>query len=111
MTDGWYSAKCMFQHHAFGNAGEPGKLAVYEERIVLFRASSADEAIRLAESEASIYARDNHADYLGYVDVYQMFSAPFGSGTELYSLMRSSDLAPADFVTRYFDDGSQRSRR
>lgn len=103
----WYGVKCVFVHH---DAPRRGEGRVYEERIVLIHAGSADEAIRLGEAEAREYASANDAEYLGFIDTFHSFATELGAGTEVYSLMRTSSLKSEDFVTRYFDDGTQHSR-
>src|SRR5262245_53368760 len=56
-TDGpWYGAKCVFLHR---DAPRQGAGQVFEERIVLLRASSPTEAVQRAEAEAKKYARQN----------------------------------------------------
>jgi len=106
-TDGpWYGVKCVFLHR---DAPKQGEGQVFEERIVLIRATSTSEAIQRGEVEAEAYARANEAEYLGFIDTFHLFTDHVGSGTEVYSLMRTSPLAPKDFVTKYFDDGTQHS--
>ena len=107
-SDGpWYGAKCVFLHH---DVPKQGVGQVFEERIVLVQASSPAQAIELGEAEAREYARANHAEYLGFIDAFHMFAAEVGPGTEVYSLMRTSHLTPEDFVSWYYDDGTQHSR-
>jgi hypothetical protein len=103
----WYGAKCLFLHRdATGLC--PGR--VYEQRIVLVRASSQEAAIRAAEANAREYADDNDAVYLGFVDTFHIFSENLGDGTEVYSLMQTSQLERDEFVSKYFDDGTQHSQ-
>ena len=83
---------------------------MYEERIVVIQADSPSDAIQRGEAEAAEYARANEADYLGFIDTFHMFSNRVNSGTEVYSLLRTSPLAPKEFVSTYFDDGTQHSR-
>ena len=103
----WYGAKCLFLHRDAPALG-PGR--VYEQRIVLVRASSQEDAIQVAEANAREYAHDNDAVYLGFVDTFHIFSENLGEGTEVYSLMQTSQLEPAEFVSKYFDDGTQDSQ-
>ena len=103
----WYGVKCVFLHHDVPSQGEG---QVYEERIVLVHAGSASEAIRRGKAEAQEYAQSNDADYLGFIDTFHLFSDDVGSGTEVYSLMRTSSGTPGEFISRYFDDGTQHSR-
>jgi len=107
-TDGpWYAAKCVFVHR---DAPKHGDGQVFEERIVLVKAASATDAIRLGEAEAEEYARMNDAEYLGFIDTFHLFTNQVGTGTEIYSNMRTSPLSPDEFVTKYYDDGTQHSR-
>lgn len=85
---------------------------IYEERVTLWRASSADEAIARAEAEALEYAAeiaDSPSSYLGLAQSFLMFEEP-GDGKEVFSLMRGSDLMPQDYLDTYFDVGTERQR-
>ena len=89
-TDLWYSARCIFRHTGFQSVGG---VACYEERISLFRAESFEEAIRKAGKEAWAYASEScQVEYLGYLDVYHLFEEVINDGTEVFSLMRTSEL-------------------
>jgi hypothetical protein len=77
--------------------------------IVSFRAASADEAIALAEAEAAEYAADNAWQYLRFAQCFHIFDRELASGTEVFSLLRDSDLSPTDYIDRYFDTGSEYS--
>lgn len=100
----WYCAKCLFQLHELSRqSGKP----VYEERMVLLRAADFDEAIRKAEAEARDYAAGEDVEYLGYVHVYHIYDAEPGDGTEVFSLMRTTDLPPEAYIEHYHDDGME----
>jgi hypothetical protein len=102
----WYGAKCIFRHT---NLTADGGASVYEERIVLFRASSEEEALGMAEREAKVYATDD-IEYLGFVELYHLATDRIGDRTELYSQMRTSSLAPRDYLNHFYDTGSEHSR-
>ncbi|MEO6809662.1 MAG: DUF4288 domain-containing protein [Isosphaeraceae bacterium] len=102
----WYSARCLFRH--IGLPAEPG-MAVYEERIVLFRADSFENATRKAEDEAREYTSEE-IEYLGFVELFHLFEPVVGDGSEVFSLMRTSALGSEDYITRFLDTGSERSR-
>ena len=103
----WYGVKCIFRHDDL-SGDRPG--TVYEERVVVVRAETFEEALEKAEAEASDYVKGMDAVYLDYADVFHMSEERITEGTEVYSLMRTSDLDDDAFVTRYFDDGTQHSR-
>ena len=84
---------------------------MYEERLVVVRARSQNQAIRVAEREARAYAKGlTSVKYLGFVEVFELFARALRSGAEVFSLMRSSNLAPAGYLSRFFDDGSEHRR-
>ncbi len=101
----WYAVRCVFLS---GWSPEPAAQA-YEERITLWRAGSADEAIERAEVEAREYAAgigDRPDTYLGLAQSYWMFDE-LGDGAEVFSLVRTSELAPAAYLDRHFDTGRE----
>jgi hypothetical protein len=104
----WYGARCIFQHQNL-QAKVPGGF-VYEERLILVFAASEEEAIEKAEAEAAEYAGSD-STYLGYVDVFHVYETQIGEGTEVFSLMRSSNLMPEEYLNRFFDSGAEHQRR
>lgn len=98
---GWFGVRCIFR-----TAADHGDF-YYEERVTVWPAPDATEAIRLAEEEAQQYASDIDAEYLGFAQSYAM-ADDLGAGAEVYSLIRTSDLQPTDYLTTYFDTGSER---
>jgi hypothetical protein len=103
---GWFSVRCVF---ALGCPPE-GRGQTYEERITVWRTSSADEAIVLAEAEALQYAteiEESPRTYLGLAQAYHLFDEP-GHGAEVFSLIRDSSLEPDEYLDTFFDTGSER---
>lgn len=99
----WFAAKSLHLHKDL--EGDRG--ACYEERIVLLRASSVDEALRKAGQEARRYARaQKGVDFLGYLAVFHLASDELEDGLEVYSILRSVPLSKRDFIRRYYDDGT-----
>lgn len=106
---GWYAVRCIFA------VGWPPQAAgsTYEERITLWRASSADEAIARAEAEALDYAAtigESPGTYLGLAQSHHLSGAP-AEGAEVFSLMRTSDLDPGTYLDTFFDTGAERQSR
>jgi hypothetical protein len=104
----WFAVRCIF---ATGEIDDNG-VRTYEERITLWRAPGFDEAIALAEAEAAEYAAvlEESADaYLGLAQCYEL-ADELGSGAEVFSLMRDSRLAPADYLGAFFDSGDERQQ-
>ncbi|MFD7644440.1 hypothetical protein ACFV4P_27780 [Kitasatospora sp. NPDC059795] len=84
----------------------------YEERITLWQASSADDAIARAEAEAETYATETGVAYLGLAQSYRLGAdgAP-GAGAEVFSLLRDSTLEPDAYLDAYFDSRTERQQR
>jgi hypothetical protein len=98
--EAWFTVRCVFRF-------APEASATYEERITLWRTSSPEEAVTLAEAEAGQYAADVAGEYLGLGQVYSMADEP-GHGAELFSLLRNSRLRPAAYLDAFFDAGDER---
>jgi len=102
----WYAVRCVFA------VGWPPELAgdTYEERITLWRAASAEEAIARAEAEAVDHAatiQESPSTYLGLAQSFRLFD-DLVDGAEVFSLMRTSDLEPAAYLNTFFDTGTER---
>ena len=104
-ADHWYGVKCLLEH---AGLSEDTTAHVYEERIVLLRAVSFEEAVLRAERDATEYAKPIKARYLGYSNAYKLDVDSISDATEVYSLMREVPMPPEDFITRYYDDGTDK---
>lgn len=96
----WYAVRCIFRWH------EP--YDTYEERITVWRATSLDEAIELAEQEAAEYAEAGPFEYLKLAQAYWLGDEAIQAGAEVFSLLRDSDLAPKDYLNTFFTTGAER---
>ncbi|WP_404867651.1 hypothetical protein ACI1MP_03205 [Kitasatospora griseola] len=100
----WYGVRCVFEWTAASGRS-------YEERITLWQAPSADDAIALAEVEAETYARESGVEYLGFAQSYRLGDRGVpGAGAEVFSLLRDSSLEPSAYLDAYFDTGAERQR-
>ena len=105
---GWYSVRCVFQLIDVREDESP-----YEERITLWQASDFETAIELAEDEAAEYIEDTSWAYLGLAQCFYLGDDVnrILSGTEVYSLIRNSDLPPEDYLDTFFDTGDEYQRQ
>ena len=102
----WYGAKCIFRH----NDRQTADGFMYEERIILLKAERADAAIARAEKEAQTYAADlSGCEFIEFVDVFHLFDETIGDGTEIYSLMRLSNLDKDKYLDTFYNTGSERT--
>jgi len=104
----WYSAKCVFRHRA--HVADLHKF-VYEERVIVLRADDLNEAVRRAEDEAKQYATSlEGVEFTGFVAAYDTGEDEITDLTEVYSILRDSDLQSDAFLDRYYDDRSERTQ-
>lgn len=106
-----YAVRCIFRHR-FLEELESAHAPVYGERITLWRADSADHAIELAEHEAAGYLALMEAgdEYLGLAQAYRLAEEP-GHGSEVFSLLRESELDHDAYLDAFFDTGAERQQR
>jgi hypothetical protein len=100
-NSGWYSVRCIFK-----KAKTSDETSIYEERITLWTAASADDAIRCAEDEAESYAKSAECEYTGFCNSYMLDNDP-ESGREVFSICRESDLDAEEYLDNYYDTGSE----
>ena len=98
----WYSVKGLFRWY-FKDTGET---ANFEERVVLFRAGSLEEALALATDEARVYCtEDKSANFkiesLGHFRAYLIDEKPT-QGVEVFSRLMDSKLSAPSFLKRYY---------
>jgi len=92
----WYSVR-----HVIRNS------RAFEERITLWDASSFEEAVEVAKGEAQAYASiDPSWELLNFFQVFSLGDRP-GSGDEVFSLIRESDLDAEGYVTEFFESGKE----
>jgi hypothetical protein len=100
---GWFAVRCIFELSGSDDAH------LYEERITLWQASSAEEAISRAETEATQYASDLEGSpdsYLGLAQSFHLFVEP-ADGAEVFSLLRESALPAGEYLNAFFDTGAE----
>jgi hypothetical protein len=81
----------------------------FEERITLWRSSSEDEAIAQAQEEATAYVSTVGGSVLGLFQSYRVGDLP-ANGSEVFSLIRRSDLPSDRYLDAFFDTGSEFQR-
>lgn len=98
---GWFGVRCVFRW-----AQPP----TYEERITLWEADSLDDAIAKAEAEAAAYAARLNSEYLDIAQAYWIGPRRPVNGSEVFSLMRDSELDSDDYLDAFYDTGRERQR-
>ena len=104
------SVKCVFEHNDLARGAEA---TVYEERVVILRAVSFNDAIEQGEAEAQEYVAgigDDSVCYAGFISAYSTGEDELADKMEVYSLMRETTLSRELFLTHYYDDGTERTQ-
>lgn len=101
----WYGVRLVYRHSK--PIGQ-----TYEERILIIRAKSAEDAIEEAEAISAREYEDETTERLAYAMTFNIFDCDgpcLGPGTEVFSLMRDSDLTPGDYLDHFHSTGSEQS--
>jgi hypothetical protein len=109
-SSGWFAVRCVFRN-GWPTPAPDQTGHDYEERITIWRASSAEEAIAKAEAEAEAYAatiEEAPGEFLGLSQSYELFDNPETEGAEVFSLLRRSVLEPDDYLNAFFATGDER---
>jgi len=90
------------------------KKHLYEERITIWNANSLNEAIAFAEKEEKEYinsecSRKEMMEPLGFYQGFWSFDEVelTKQGSEIFSLLRESDLDPDAYLDTFFDTGME----
>lgn len=103
----WFGAKCLFVHRGL-SVEEDSRTLTYEERVVLVKALDFNWAIRKAERDATAYAsKAGDCKYLKFVDCFDILENEVAEFTEVYSLMRKSNLDPDRYVSQFYATGEE----
>ena len=100
----WFSVRSVYR-----SLGVIDGSGLYEERVVLFRAEDFDDAIAKAEIEAAEYVEGLNSAVLPLFQAHWLFDDP-ADGSEVFSLMRVSDLEPDEYLDHFFDTGEERQQ-
>ncbi len=103
----WYSVKCVFEIKLLT---QTALSAVYEERIVVLKAISLDDAIKQGLDEAREYEQsvgDGSIKYSGFISAYHTYEKEIAVKSEVFSMMRKSNLPLNEYLTHFYDDGNE----
>lgn len=102
----WFAAKGVFLFKRLSS--NPETKFTYEERIILVQSINIDWALKKAEDEAKQYEKEQTGcEYLNFIDCYELYEDTIVDKSEVYSIMRKSNLDPDDFLSRYYSDGTE----
>ena len=97
----WYGVRSLFYDK---------EQNTYEERTILVRAESDNDAIKTAEADAKAYAKDIGISYTGYSDSFHLFDKEINNLSEVFSIMRTTNLSQKEYINQYLDSGTERRK-
>ena len=104
-----YGVRCIFK---LPKEDINNKKYVYEERITIWQATTIDDALDLAVTEAKEYSsRINGSEFTGLSQAFFMFKPVEKNGVEVFSLLRESDLETDDYLDTFFSTGNERQKK
>jgi hypothetical protein len=96
----WYSVRSVFRSDTTED-GEPRR--AFEERVVLFRATSFEEALAKGEAEARGYASDIlRGVMLDHVVACHIHDDDLSEGDEVWSCVRDLDTSDEQFLRQVY---------
>jgi hypothetical protein len=97
----WFSVRAVYMHERQRDGA-----GIFEERILLFRASDAEQACALAENESQRYLRLNPT--FQRVGEWIAFAIHLDgeelNGSEIWSGLSSSGMAPEEYYKRRYTE-------
>lgn len=96
----WFAIRTIFQHVVAGNK------AIYEEKITIFRAESANAAIKLAEHDLSAYLEMNGSFVaIKRYDVYELGHNKHDlNGSEVWSHLNKGPADPEQYYRERYEE-------
>lgn len=97
----WFAVRSVFRRDRV----EHGKLRrAFEERVVLFRATSFEEALAKGETEARRYeANLDGGRMLDHLVAYNIHDADLQNGDEVWSCVRDLDREDEDYLRQVYE--------
>lgn len=103
----WFGVRLLYRHtHATGQS--------YEERILIVHSKTAEDAIETAEWLSVQEYESETTERLDYAMTFNIFDCDgpcLPHGTEVFSLIRDSELTPDEYLDRFHRSGSERSQQ
>ena len=97
----WYSVRSTFRSDLTED-GKPRR--AFEERVVLFRATSFEEALAKGELDARRYALDSpHCVLLDHIVAFHIHDDDLRDGDEVWSCIRDLAIDDKEYLRRVYE--------
>jgi len=100
MEPQWYSVRSIFR---LDRREDIKAEYLFEERVVIFRAASCEEALAKGRSEARRYAEgETHPKMLEHIVAFGLWEEELREGEEVWSCLRQSNESDEQFMDRVY---------
>jgi hypothetical protein len=100
MQQRWYSVRSIFR---LDRTVDGKAECLFEERVVVFRAASSEEALAKGRAEAQRYAEgETHPKMLDHIVAFDLYEEELCEGEEVWSCLRRSDESDEQFLDRVY---------
>lgn len=101
MEQQWYSVRSVFKLPESSDGKRP---RLFEERVVIFRASSPEEALEKGRAEAKQYSTsDTQPRMLAHIVVFCIWEEELDEGEEVWSCLRQLEIPDEEFLDRVYE--------
>ncbi len=101
MQQQWYSVRSVFKLPGAPDGQRP---ALFEERVVIFRAASPEQALEKGRAEAKRYAEsETQPRMLAHIVVFSTWEEELTEGLEVWSCLRKIEISDEEFLDRIYE--------
>src|SRR5260221_7294794 len=101
MQQQWYSVRTIFKVPGSTDGQRP---TLFEERVVVFRAASPEEALGKGRDEAKRYSEgENQPRMLAHIVAFSLWEEELSEGDEVWSCLRQLDVTDEEFLDRVYE--------
>jgi len=101
MTQPWFSVRSIFKLPASPDGQRP---PLFEERVVIFRAASPEQALEKGQAEAKRYSEgETQPRMLAHIVVFSIWEEELAEGEEVWSCLRRIQISDEEFLDRIYE--------
>jgi Domain of unknown function (DUF4288) len=104
MEQQWYSVRSIFKLPASPDGQRP---PLFEERVVIFRAASPDQALEKGRAEAKRYSEgESQPKMLDHIVALHLWEEELHEGEEVWSCLRQLDVSDEEFLDVFMKESN-----
>jgi hypothetical protein len=101
MHQQWYSVRSIFKLSGSSDGQRP---PLFEERVVILRAASPEQALEKGRAEAKRYSQgETQPRMLAHIVVFSILEEELAEGEEVWSCLRKIEISDEEFLDRIYE--------